>query len=247
MAPEQRHRARPQVEHLEDRQLLAAHVNISFNALQGVVNVQGTRGNDTVIVSFARGANVRVGMPGHGHGLFPRALVREVVVHNNGGRDRVVNRTNLPVVQAAPTALDARPSQATQPVSTAGLSADEALVLQVTNAERASRGLPALVLNSQLEQAARTRASTEAATDTYFADGGFPQDVNATGYPWTNLGQNDAYNWGYGNPAQQLTVQWWNSPPHQANILDRGFTEVGVAVATSASGKTYGVVVFGSR
>jgi uncharacterized protein YkwD len=244
MAQHQTRRARLRIEQLEDRTPMAAHLSITLNALQGVIDVEGTRGRDVVRISFARGDRVRVSMsgPAHRNALFHRALVRKVVFHGNGGRDRVVNRTNLPVERADPPRLDTGPAPA---AGAAGLSAAEVRVLQATNAARASRGLPALVVNPLLQQAAHQRAVTEAATGTYLGDGGFPQDVNSTGYPWTVLGENDGYNWGYADPARQLTVQWWDSPPHRANILDPGYAEVGVGVGTGGSGTTYGVVIFG--
>jgi uncharacterized protein YkwD len=140
-----------------------------------------------------------------------------------------------------------QPAKRAQPVGANGLTAAEQYILQQTNGYRASRGLPPLTLNAQLQEAAVRRANYEAAADVYLGDSGFPQNIEATGYPWSALGQNDAVNWGYGNPAAQLSIQWWTSPEHQANILDRAYTELGVAVATSASGKTYGVVCFGKE
>ena len=59
-------------------------------------------------------------------------------------------------------------------------------------------------------------------------------------------GENVAYNFGYADPTGQLMLQWWNSPEHRANILGSKYTVVGIGVATGASGRTYGVMVFGS-
>jgi uncharacterized protein YkwD len=192
-------------------------------------------------VSFARGGNIKVQLSGgaRGAGLFPRAQVLEVVVHGN--RDRVVNRTDVPVMQAGP----APEARASAPAGSDGLTAAEELIFQQTNATRASRGLPALVINPLLQAAAEQRAHAEAASNTYYADGGFPQDITGTGYNWAALGQNDAYNSGYGDPAQQLMNQWLTSPPHLANIVDHGYVEIGVAVVTNAQGTTFGVQTFG--
>jgi uncharacterized protein YkwD len=60
------------------------------------------------------------------------------------------------------------------------------------------------------------------------------------------LGENVAYNWGYSDPVQMLFDQWWNSPEHQANMLSSRYLEVGIGVASSTSGKTYGVQDFGT-
>jgi uncharacterized protein YkwD len=253
MAKHPTSRARPQLEQLEDRQLLAGH--IAFNPAQGIVNVQGTRRNDTVTVSMVAGNNVRVRLSGGGHalGFFPGSQVHEVVFQGNGGRDRIVNRTNIQVVQGGPS-LDTRAS--VPAVGAIGLTAAELYILQQTNAYRASRGLAPLVVNPQLEQMASGLASGEAAADRYgdtnmdghvFQGHDFVWRANQVGYNWQTLGENVADNWGYADPVPQLSIQWWTSPEHQANILDPAFVEIGVGVASSASGKTYGVVDFGRQ
>jgi len=68
--------------------------------------------------------------------------------------------------------------------------------------------------------------------------------IAQVGYQWSWLGENVAYCYGYSDPAAQLTTQWWNSPDHRANMLGSNFTEIGVGIATGASGRTYGVQVF---
>jgi uncharacterized protein YkwD len=246
----QKNHARLGIEQLEDRQLLAG--SITFNPALGIVNVHGTRRNDTLIVSLNRAGNVRVVLSGgdHARGVFPGSQVREVAFQGGAGHSRVINRTSVPVVQlSGPLPLSSRGAPkggGTPAVGPDGLTSDQELILQQTNAFRASRGLPALVINPQLQAAAQARADAEAASNTYYGDGGFPQDIDASGYPWTTAGQNDAYNYGYPDPAQQLVTQWWNSPPHQANMLGAKFLEVGIGYAVSANGTAYGVQLFGS-
>jgi uncharacterized protein YkwD len=252
------HRARPQVEQLEDRQLMAGH--ITLNAALGVVNVQGSPRRDRVLVSYNRQGDVRVNMTGgaRGLGVFPRDAVREVVVRGN--REQIVNRTNIPVVKTSGPSLDARqnlPSNASGvPQGADGLSAAEQYILQQTNAYRASRGLPPLVINPLLETMARNLANGEAGADRYgdsntnghiFQGHDFVWRANQVGYNWQTVGENVADNWGYADPVQHLSIQWWTSPEHQANILDADYVEIGIGVATSASGKTYGVVDFGRQ
>jgi uncharacterized protein YkwD len=238
MAHTHAHRARLQVEHLEDRQLLAGH--ITFNAVQGIVNVQGTPLVSRVLVPA-----IEVGgldLVRHGATNAARLSHRHASPH---ATHRATNAAHHPRRHASAPANP--PGVIQSPTRGAdGLTADEELILQQTNATRAARGLPALVVNPLLQQAAEARAQAEANTNTYYGDGGFPGDITVTGYNWSTLGQNDAYNWGYGAPAQQLMNQWLASPPHLANIVNGGYVEVGIAVATGPSGSTFGVQCFGA-
>lgn len=55
-------------------------------------------------------------------------------------------------------------------------------------------------------------------------------------------GENVAY--GYGS-ASGVVDGWMGSSGHRANILDPGFTRIGVAVARSANGTPYWTMVLG--
>jgi uncharacterized protein YkwD len=255
MARATAHRARPQVEQLEDRQLLAGH--ITLNAALGVVNVQDSPQRDRVVVSYARGGDVRVNLTGgaRGQGTFARAAVREVVVH--GKHEQVVNRTDVPVVKAGGPSRDARPKLPPKASGSQrgadGLTAAEEYVFQQTNAWRVRSGLPPLVINPLLQRMAENLASAEAAADRYgdSGDGHHWQGhdciwrADQVGYNWNVIGENAAYNYGYSNAVQQLMTQWWNSPDHRANMLYPGYAETGIGVAVSRTGKTYGIVDFG--
>lgn len=254
-------RARLQVEQLEDRQLLAGH--IVFNPVQGVVIVQGTPRNDTLIVSDAPGGTLRLQLTGGARQTvgLPASAANEIVFLGNGGRDRVLDHTAVPVLTGASPAVAARSAQVggaarqAAAVALASLTPDELLVLQVTNSYRASNGLAPLTVNPLLEQMAHGHAGNMATQDKYGDTGndGHVLDGHdvvwraaAVGYQWGALGENVAYNIGYPDPAQELMTQWWNSPEHQANILNPNYTEVGIGVAQGASGRTYGVVDFGA-
>ncbi len=236
-----------------------------------MVSVRGTPRNDTLTVSYAAGGSIRVALTGGAResARFPAAAVRDVVFHGMGGHDRFLDATAVPVffttgpgnnllmLPGSTGALQFLPGSnpAIQVTPIPGLTNDEALILEETNAYRVSNGLPPLTVNPLLEEMAHGLAVGEAAADTY-GDG----DTNGhifqghdmvwraaqVGYTWSYLGENVAYNVGYSQPAQELMDQWWNSPPHKANILDPNFTEIGVGVAVGASGRTYGVVDFGA-
>ncbi|HEY9474539.1 MAG TPA: CAP domain-containing protein [Mycobacteriales bacterium] len=101
-------------------------------------------------------------------------------------------------------------------------------VLDLTNAERAKAGCPALTMDSRLQQAAQGHSQDMADKD-YFAhndpDGTTPWDrAEAAGYPNAS-GENIAM--GYPTPAKVMEA-WMNSSGHRANILNCESLELGV-------------------
>jgi uncharacterized protein YkwD len=115
-------------------------------------------------------------------------------------------------------------------------------VLCLLNAERSSRGLGALRMNSRLGRAASGH-SRDMVRRRYFAhdsvDGKTMLDrVRAAGYVRPNsvftVGEN--IGWGSGTQAvpRALVQSWMNSPPHRANILQARFRELGVGVVLGA-------------
>lgn len=108
--------------------------------------------------------------------------------------------------------------------------------LALINAERAMAGCAPLVLNAQLSTAAQGHSEDMAARD-YFShtslDGTSPAErVTRAGYNWSMMGENIA--------AGQITVaevmnSWMKSEGHRANILNCGYSEVGIGHAYQAS------------
>jgi uncharacterized protein (TIGR03437 family) len=124
-------------------------------------------------------------------------------------------------------------------------------VLTLVNQERASAGLGALRMQSQL-QASADRYCQYMATANFFAhegpDGSTPKSrQEAAGYSGAVVwGENIAA--GQPDPQSVMTA-WMNSPGHRANILFPGFTEIGIGIY-QAQGTRYGVSwaqEFGSR
>jgi hypothetical protein len=106
------------------------------------------------------------------------------------------------------------------PPTTAG---DEAAFVAAINEVRAGVGLPALTVNSQLVTLARSHAQVMAdAGEIFHAD---PISAGFTG-SWTKLGENV----GVGASVPVLVDAFVASPGHYANIIDPGFTQVGVGV-----------------
>jgi hypothetical protein len=121
----------------------------------------------------------------------------------------------------------------------------------MVNQERAAAGLNALTLSSQLTTAAEKYSQYMAAAN-FFAhdgpDGSTPQTrQQAAGYTGAVVwGENIAA--GQPDPQSVMTA-WMNSPGHRANILFRGFTEIGIGVYV-APGSQYGIYwtqEFGAR
>jgi uncharacterized protein YkwD len=102
-------------------------------------------------------------------------------------------------------------------------------VVELTNAERAAAGCPALSVNAQLATAARGH-SADMANRGYFShtgpDGSTMQSrVEAQGYSWSRLAENIAA----GDRTPESVVDgWMNSSGHRANIENCALTEIGV-------------------
>ncbi len=105
-------------------------------------------------------------------------------------------------------------------------------VLMYTNTERTSEHLAQLKLNSQLTQAANLKLADMFAGQ-YFEhispQGIGPSDLaEKVGYKYVVVGENLALGNFHGN--QELVAAWMESPGHRANILNKRFTEIGIAV-----------------
>ena len=102
-------------------------------------------------------------------------------------------------------------------------------VVDLTNAQRAQAGLPALKLNAKLSAAAYVHSRDMALND-YFNHTGSDRSkvtdrVAAQGYNYLNAGENIAA--GYATP-EAVVEGWMNSPGHRANILYPKIQEIGV-------------------
>ena len=105
-------------------------------------------------------------------------------------------------------------------------------MLSLINAERAKVGASALTWNSLLESSA-LRHSRDMERHSFMnhkgSDGSkFDQRIRDAGYHYRTAGENIAR--GYTSEVSVMQA-WMSSPGHRANILNRTFTEVGVARA----------------
>ena len=128
-------------------------------------------------------------------------------------------------------------------------------VLALVNAARADRrrcglkrfeAVPPLAASRALQAAAAAHAEDMArrgVIDHAGGDGSTPaMRATRAGYAWRTVGENVAT--GQSTP-EQVVAEWLDSPRHCANIMDADFTEMGVAVASNASG-VYWAQVFGA-
>ena len=109
-------------------------------------------------------------------------------------------------------------------------------LLAKTNAERTSRGLAALSLNSKLNSSSAAKANHMKVND-YWAhvapDGTSPwYFFDSAGYNYQKAGENLAY--GFGSSSNTITG-WMNSPSHRDNMLDAGYNEVGFGFINSSN------------
>ena len=111
-----------------------------------------------------------------------------------------------------------------RPVTAAGvaLSPAESAVIAGTNAARARSGLPPLSADAGLMNGARAHARWMAGSRQLAHGQGVAENIA--------MGQTS---------ATEAVSSWMQSSGHRANMLDRGHTRIGVAVAHAANGVAY--------
>ncbi|MEU4165298.1 CAP domain-containing protein [Streptomyces sp. NPDC026665] len=132
------------------------------------------------------------------------------------------------------------------PFTPAGLDRTAREVVPLTNAERASAGLPPLTADVKLTVAAQAHSADMVARDFYAhtsPEGGRPWDrAAAAGSAHRAIGENIAC--GQRSPAE-VVQGWMDSPGHRANILKRDFTHLGIGLAGGGRAGTYWTQLFG--
>ncbi|MDX3372379.1 CAP domain-containing protein, partial [Streptomyces sp. ME02-6987-2C] len=132
------------------------------------------------------------------------------------------------------------------PLTPDGLARTTAEVVGLTNRERAGAGLPALAVDARLTAAAQAHSADMVTRDFYShtdPDGGKPWDrAAAAGADRRSVGENIAC--GQRSPAE-VVEGWMNSPGHRANILEAGFTHIGVGLAGGGRAGTYWTQLLG--
>jgi len=107
-----------------------------------------------------------------------------------------------------------------------------AVVVDMTNEERADEAAVPLQRNSLLDEAARLKAE-HMAKNSYFAhhspDGVSPWYwFEKVGYTYAHAGENLAIHF---TDSSAVVEAWMKSPSHRANIVNNNYTEIGVGTA----------------
>jgi len=108
-----------------------------------------------------------------------------------------------------------------------------AVLVDLTNTERAKNDAAPLTTNPQLQEAAQLKANDMAAKS-YFShntpEGYTPWYwLDKVGYTYDYAGENLAINF---FDSADVENAWMNSPGHRANIVKTNYTQIGIATAT---------------
>lgn len=128
------------------------------------------------------------------------------------------------------------------PAPATAATGDAATVFSLTNAQRTKAGLKPLVSDPALDRAAQAWAQqlADSCTFTHSTSSWRAARVAAAG--WSATGENIAA----GHPtASAVVTAWMGSAGHKANILNKGYTGLGVGFATGRCYQTYWVQIFG--
>ncbi|NBI29265.1 CAP domain-containing protein [Chengkuizengella marina] len=150
-------------------------------------------------------------------------------------KPQVVSKPNnpTPAQPAKPTPPPSNNESTTEKEPTkeesSKLSAYEQEVVDLTNAERAKEGLPALKVDEKLSEVARIK-SADMQSNRYFDHNsptyGSPFDMmKSFGVSYRSAGENIAY--GQKTP-QEVVTAWMNSKGHRDNIMNSSYTHIGV-------------------
>lgn len=125
----------------------------------------------------------------------------------------------------------------------------ERLVFENINKKRAEVDLPALIWSEQAAQTARIH-SRNMSSYNFFSHTGIDgkrvdNRADSVGLKnWRMIGENIAYNRGYGNPVERVIESWMNSRDHRENLLNKNWEETGVGIALTNTGTYYFTQVF---
>lgn len=229
--------------------LLIMIIGMSSNISTAMTHYQ-TVGTTTGLVTAAA-LNVRQG-PGTSYKISTVVYKNEYVrifaqigdwyvIQTNSDYVGMVSKKYVKLIFPTGGAADTNQGTTTDQTQNAnGLTADEQETLDLINAERAAAGLPALKVDSEVQNVARVKAQ-DMVNNNYFSHNsptyGSPFDMmKSYGIKYKAAGENIA-----GNSSNSGAVNaWMNSEGHKANILSNNYNYTGLAVVSSPKyGKIY--------
>lgn len=116
-------------------------------------------------------------------------------------------------------------------------------VLSQTNKFRRSKGLPALIINEDLNAIAQRHSINMARKRVGFGHGGFSQRESQARKrikPLYSFAENVAYG---PTTGKQVVTMWKNSPGHRRNMLGR-YKYIGIGIAKDRRGRIFYTQVF---
>ncbi|RKT19733.1 RNA polymerase sigma factor (sigma-70 family) [Streptomyces sp. 1114.5] len=148
--------------------------------------------------------------------------------------------TPTPTETPMPTPTPTASPTPTRTVTAAPVPSPERQLVDLVNAERAKAGCAPLRIDPRLHTAAQ-KHSEDMATRGFFDHvnpDGVRTDarITAAGYRWSQWGEN--LDRGPTAPAA-VFARWMDGGIHQSNMLDCGFKDVGVGLATNPAGTPY--------
>jgi|GEM_PF-1819154 len=153
----------------------------------------------------------------------------------------VLPAATAPLSVAPPSPGSAGADAAPDPVQT---TQEAAIVLAVNQARRA-RDLSALTIQPILTSTALLHSQDQAERDVLSHDGRDGSKswdrAERAGYSYISIGENVLTQSSI--DADSAFQGWWDSPPHQDNMLNANFTEIGIAFAPASSGQVYYTMV----
>ena len=139
-----------------------------------------------------------------------------------------------PTATVAPTAT-ATPAPTSTSSTSGSMTAEEQKMITLVNNERTAAGLPALTFDSGLRAGALVH-SKDMSDNNFFSHtspskGDFSTRVKASGVKYASAGENIAM---YGSVEKAHTALM-NSEGHRANIMNTGYTRIGIGIVYNST------------
>lgn len=129
------------------------------------------------------------------------------------------------------------------------MAAAEQSAFNLINQKRVVMGLAPLVWSDELAAVARLHSQNMAELK-FFSHRGLDNKLVSDRADqlkigrWRSIGENIAFNRGFGDPVSKAVELWLDSPTHKRNMMDPSWKESAVGVAKAADGSVYFTQVF---